>query len=63
MAESMTRDSSIFATPGTSVYLSGRTPVEVCLEISAFPSIAAVYGTRNLDFSSRLHKEICQEFH
>ena len=62
IAESVTRDSSKFATPGTSVYLSTSTPVEMCLEISAFPSIAAVHGPRSLDFSS-LHKEICQEFH
>ena len=46
----MTRDLSTLAAPvvrevevlpvsGTSVYLSGSTPVEVCLEISTFPSI------------------------
>ena len=46
----MTRDLSTLAAPvvgevevlpvsGTSVYLSGSTPVEVCLEISSFPSI------------------------
>ena len=46
----MTRDLSTLAAPvvrevevlpvsGTSVYLSGSTPVEVCLEISIFPSI------------------------
>ena len=35
----MTRDSSIFGAPEISVYLFGSTPVAVCLEISAFPSI------------------------
>ena len=50
IAENMTRDSSILAAPvvaevevlpvpGTRVYLFGRTPLSVCLEISTFPSI------------------------
>ena len=50
IAESMTRDSSIPAAPvvvevevlsvsGTSMYLFGRIPLFVCLEISVFPSI------------------------
>ena len=50
IAENMTRDSNILAAPvvagvevevlpGTSVYMSGSTPVEVCLEISTSPSI------------------------
>ena len=39
IAESMTRDSSIFSAPEISVYLSGSTPVEVCCIISSFPSL------------------------
>ena len=39
IAESMTRDSSIFAAPGTSMYLVGSTSLSVCLEISTSPSI------------------------
>ena len=39
IAESMTRDSSIFAAPGTSMYLVGSNSLSVCLEISSFPSI------------------------
>ena len=39
IAESMARDSSIFAAPGTSMYLVGSTSLSVCLEISSLPSI------------------------
>ena len=39
IAESMTRDFSVFAAPGTSMYLVGSTSFSLCLEISLFPSI------------------------
>lgn len=73
IAENMTRDIlaapvvaevEVLPVPGTRVYLFGRTPLSVCLEISTLISIhRAVHGPHNLDISTRLHKEICKEFH
>jgi len=63
ITESMTRDSSIFAAPGTSLYLVGSTPVSVCLEISIFPSIESCMANAIMTSVPGYIKKTCKEFH